>query len=170
MKTELKYGLITGFGVSIYVMIEYLLGFHTTRPDIGEYSGYFSSVIPIVALLFAIKEKRSRSFGGYISFWQGFITGMVVTVISALIITGFFVVYNEYINPEGTRYISDWRAEQMREQNISEDAIAVSIEEYNAMNNPLFIFAGTFLMGLLITAILAFLLRRKKIPAVPGEI
>ena len=170
MKTELKYGLIAGIGVSVYVLLEYFLGFHTTYPEIGQYSGYFSAIIPIFAILYAIKEKRNRYFNGYITFGQGFITGLIVTVISAFIITGFFVIYNDFINPEGLKYISSWRAEQMRLENIPEEEIVASIEEYNAMYNPLVIFSGTFVMGLLITAILAFLLRRKDIPASPGEI
>ncbi|MGI8893549.1 MAG: DUF4199 domain-containing protein [Bacteroidia bacterium] len=170
MKTELKYGLLAGIGVSIYIFIEYLLGFHTTHPEIGQYSGYFSATIPVLAILFAIKEKRNRSFNGYISFGQGFITGTIVTIISAFIITGFFVLYNHSINPEGATYLSNWKSEQMRAENISEQEIAASIEEWNAMNNPLIIFTTSFLMGLIITVIFAFLLRRKKIAAAPGEV
>ena len=162
MRTEIKYGLITGIGVCLYVLLEYVLGFHTTYPEIGEYSGYFSSIIPILAIFFAIKEKRDNAFGGVINFGQAFFTGLVVTIISAFIITAFFGVYNNYINPEGMEYLTQWKEQQMRAENISEDEIAATIEQYNAMNNPMIIFAGTFSMGLIITIIFAFLLRRSK--------
>jgi len=170
MRTELKFGLIAGIGVSIYVLLEYLLGFHTTHPEIGEYSGYFSAIIPIVVILFAIRKKRDRSFKGLISFGQAFITGIIVTAISAFIITAFFVIYNDYINPEGMKNISNWKAEQMRLQSIPEEEIVASIEQWNAMNNPLFVFAGSFFMGLIITVIFALVIRKRTSPSVNTDI
>lgn len=170
MRTELKYGLIAGVGVSIYILFEYLLGFHTTSPEIGEYSGYFSAIIPIIVILFAIREKRDRSFNGVITFGQSFITGIIVTTISAFIITVFFVIYNDHINPQMMTNLSNWKAEQMRLENIPEDEIASSIEEWNAMYNPLFIFAGSFFMGLMITLIFSLVVRKKISPATPGDI
>lgn len=170
MKTELKYGLITGIGLSIYVFVEYLLGFHTIYPDIGEYSGYFSAIIPVAAIFFSIKEKRNRSFNGIISFGQAFITGLVISVISAFILTAFFYFYNNNINPEGINYLVEWKANQMREENYSEEEIVATIEEYNVRNNPMVIFAGTLGMGTLITIIFSFLLRRNTIPAAKGEV
>src|SRR5258707_15625252 len=99
MRTEVKYGVITGIAVCSLVVIEYLMGFHTSRLEIGRYSGYFSMIIPFVTLFLAIREKRIETEEESLSVWQGIRTGVLVSFLSAVITAVFMLLYNNLINP-----------------------------------------------------------------------
>lgn len=100
IKTDLKFGIITGITVCAWILIEFFLGFHTTRLSVGEYSSYFAIVIPLVTLYMGIKEKRDRYYKGKITVSAGIRTGLMITLVSAIITTIFLVIYYNYINPD----------------------------------------------------------------------
>ena len=70
IRPELKYGLIAGGGVSLWFFAEYLLGLHTTRLALGEYSGRFSSLVLLIAL-WALLKKEKAVFGPVFTLWRG---------------------------------------------------------------------------------------------------
>ena len=57
------YGFLCGLAMSGWIMIEFLLGFHSTSFEIGRYSGYFSVIIPVVFIFVALRERQSQSKG-----------------------------------------------------------------------------------------------------------
>jgi hypothetical protein len=100
IKTDVKFGILTGFAVCTWILTEFFLGFHTMRLSIGEYSSYFAVIIPMITLYFGIKEKRDHYYGGRITITAGIRTGLMISVISAIITTLFLIVYYNYINPD----------------------------------------------------------------------
>lgn len=165
MKPELKYGLITGAGVSLWIMGEFLLGFHTTRLEIGRYSGYFSGIIPLTTLWLLLKQKRDAAPAGRLSYGTGLKSGLQVAFISGAIIYAFMSCYGLFINPGWLDHVLDWRVAQWRADGISEIDIRAQIKLYRQMNGPvgdlLSLVGGTTVMGGIFSAGLTFLLRRR---------
>src|SRR3989338_11300688 len=91
MKPELRYGLIIGLGVSLWVLVEFLLGFHTKYMDIGEFTGYLSVIIPILGLYSGLFAKRMENLS--ITYWQLVKAGMMMVIIGALIMSLFMGLY-----------------------------------------------------------------------------
>ena len=166
MKTEIKFGLIAGIGVILWVMAEYFLGFHTTRFEIGRYSGYFSSLIPIAALYVALKTRRDKEQAGFLTIKQGVQSGFVISLIASVIITLFFLIYNNYINPEWIKLAMAWEKQQMLQHGASQAEIAAKMKQLEAMNSPmaqvLWGLVGTTGMGTLFSLVIAIVLKRKK--------
>ncbi len=165
MKPELKYGLIAGVGVCLWIMGEFLLGFHTTRLEIGAYSGYFSCIIPLVTLFVMLKGKRDRTPGGHLAYWPAIKSGLHAAFISGAIIYAFMVVYGNFINPGWLDQALDWRVARLRAGGVAETAIREEIKVYRQLNSPvgclISIVAGTTVMGGIFSAGLALLLRRR---------
>lgn len=166
MKPELKYGLIAGAGVCLWIMGEFLLGFHTTRLEIGAYSGYFSCLVPLVTLFVLLKSKRDQTPDGRLGLWPGIKSGLHAAFISGAIVYAFMVAYNHFINPGWLDLALDWRVAQLRADGIAETAIREEIKVYRQLNSPvgclISIVAGTTVMGGIFSAGLTLLLRRRR--------
>jgi hypothetical protein len=164
MNLGFRFGIITGIGVALYVLLEYALGFHTTQLEIGKYSGYGASLIPIITIFFALKTQRAKT--GLLSFREGIQIGFTIAFTAAVITTIFFYFYNSYINP-GWMHIA---AELEKQKMIAEGAAQENVEKYmqqvQTMTKPwvqaISGFIGSTTMGVIITLIEAAILKKAK--------
>ena len=165
MKPETKYGLMTGAGVCLWTMAEYLLGFHNARIEIGEYSGYFSCIIPLTLLCLLLRGRRCSAPDGRLSLAQGVKSGLHASLIAGLMVWLFMFVYNRFINPGWMDFALDWKVAQLRAAGMAETAIREQIQFYHRMSSPLGYFArivlGAMLAGGVISLLLTQLLRRR---------
>jgi hypothetical protein len=165
MRPELKFGLLSGAGVCLWILGEFLLGFHTTRLGIGVYSGYFSCVIPLAALYLLLARKRAAAPDGRLGLGAGVRSGLQAAFISGVIVYGFMLAYSQFINPGWLDHALDWRVAQWRADGMAEVAIREQIRLYRQLNGPLgclvSLVAGTTVMGGIFAAGLTLLLRRR---------
>ena len=97
LKRALLWGTVAAAGGAAWTLIEYGLGFHTERAEVGRYTGFIAIVFPIVAIVAALRVARAEA--GTLSFGRGFREGMAVTLVFALLGALFFAVYFSAINP-----------------------------------------------------------------------
>ena len=163
MRTEVKYGVITGIAVCSWVVVEYLLGFHTNRLEIGKYSDHFSMIIPFVTLFLAIREKRIETEEESLSVWQGIRTGVLVSFLSAVITAVFMLLYNNLINPGWQRAAMEMQKRQLMQGGMSLDAINTYMKDYEIfMSGPIqftMIIVGTVAIGFVLSLILCLILK-----------
>lgn len=158
MKPETKYGLLTGAGVCLWTLAEHALGFHTTRFAIGEYSGYFSCIIPLTLLFLLLQSRRDATADGRLALGQGVRSGLHASLVAGLVVWFFMLVYNRFINPGWMDLALDWKVAQLRLQGVAETAIREQIQFYRRMSSPLGCFTGIVLGSALTGAAFSFLL------------
>jgi hypothetical protein len=173
-KPEIKYGLIIGIGVSLFVLIEYLLGFHTKYLNIGRYTGYASTIIPIVGLYYAIRAKRLENPDKTITFKSAFITGLIASAIASVLISGFFFLYNTQINPGWINKALEADKKQLIKEGVKEKELESSMklrtELYSPQTQLTSVLFGTLINGAILTLIIAAIAARKaKTPPVKNE-
>ena len=154
IKTDVKFGIITGIGICAWILTEYLLGFHTTRLSVGQYSSYFAVAIPLVTLYFGIREKRDNYYGGKITVGAGIRTGLMISVISAIITTIFLIIYYNYINPDFIQIGLALQKHRMLVTGRTEMEIAKEMEKIR----EIFSFTHQLLYGILSTLGIGFML------------
>lgn len=173
MKTEIKYGLIAGFSVCAWTLVEFALGFHTRHLEYGSFANQLSLLILIAAWFFMLRTKRDTDGRGALTFGQGLKAGAVASAVSAAIITVFSEVYNRVINPGWMQHAMEWETARLRTSGTSEAEIALLRKNFEAMAHApigerlLHGFIGTAVMSLIITAIIAVMIRRP--PAQPAS-
>ncbi|HYE59988.1 MAG TPA: DUF4199 family protein [Candidatus Kapabacteria bacterium] len=164
-KHELMYGVYIGLGVSVWVLLEFFLGFHTTRMELGQYSGFFSILIPIFFLMRALKEKRVEK-GGDLSLKEGIKTGVIVSFAAASVLTLFFWAYNTRINPSWMEHGLAFETKRLELSGVSPEEVQKRItamkEVYTLPNQLLGVFVGTILQSIFLTLILTIIIRRGK--------
>ena len=156
MKPELKYGLIIGTGVCLWIVLEHLLGFHGTRAGIGEYSGYFSCIIPLIALHLMLKAKAAAAPDGRLGLAQGVNSGLYASFVAALMVYLALVAYSQLVNPGWLDQVLDWKVARMRAQGLPETDIRQQIVMYRNAHSPAGLIATSLAASTLLGAVLSF--------------
>ena len=173
-KTVITFGLISG-------LIIVVLGYATTslatdangRLDFskGEIFGYINMLIALSMIFFGIRQYRERYLDGRITFGQAFKVGILISLIASVIyVLGWMVYYNtsdlgETFPAQYLDHMKEkWAAAGMSADQINQKAQGFE-KNMEMFKNPL-IMAGMTLMeifpiGLVITLISAFILKRK---------
>jgi hypothetical protein len=111
----------------------------------------------ILVYVFALKEKKNKDLGGAMSYKQGFISGMLITLFVTMLSAPTQWVVSEIITPE---YFPNVIAYSLKSGYFQTQ---VEAEAYFNLENYMFqSVMGALLMGIMTTAIVAFFMKSKK--------
>lgn len=165
MNTEVKYGLILGLGICAYTVLAHLLGFYTNNIAAGKYGDVAVTLIPIVILFLAIREKRDRN--GALTILQGIKTGVLVALISFPISSAFLWIYHHYINPNWLEFILAHERNTMTQAGLSAEVIATRLDLLRAGNSDFAQIVGGLvgisILGIVLSLVISLILRRKRL-------
>lgn len=161
MSPAFKYGLLAGIGVCLWILAEFALGFHTTRPDIGDYTGWCSGVIPLVALALLLRQQQAED---RLTLARGLGTGLYASLVTGVVVYTFLLLYNQVINPGWMDTALEAKVALLRARHVTELDIRSEIVAFRRMNSPLGLLTGTLLditlKGGLFSLVLTLFLRR----------
>jgi hypothetical protein len=162
MSPAFKYGLLAGLGSCLWIYAEFALGLHTTRPALGEWSGYLANLIPLLALTLLLRQVRAD---GQLTLGRGLRTGLYASLVAALLTYCFLLVHNQVIDPGWMDTALEVKVAQLRAQHMTELDVRAEIIAFRRMNSPLGLVTGTLLgmtlTGGLFSAIITLILRRQ---------
>ena len=171
MSAELKYGLITGTSVCLGLGLEYWLGFHTTRLAVSESSACISILILLFTLWLLLRHMQADTTAGRLGLVPAVAAGLQSSLVAALVVCSFLLVYSQFINPEWIDTTLDWKVAQLRAAGVAETVIRREIVLFRRANSPAGLVAttvlGMTLMGAVFSFGLALLLRGRASPP-PG--
>lgn|GEM_PF-1451894 len=116
MKPELKFGLLSGAAVSVWLLATSLAGFHFQRLEVVKYSGTLSLVVLAGFIRFALKSARDRAPDGALTLEQGWRTGTLIALVSASVSALFKVAHNHVLNPGWVEKAIAWERARMEAQ------------------------------------------------------
>lgn len=122
--------------MSIWTLIEFALGFHTTSPEIGQYSGFVSIIFPVVFIYTALHARQSEIHAP-LPFLDGINKGFRIAFFSALLFTIFLFIYSTYINPDWIATAVEWQRKKLILSGATDDEIETFMEQNRRMNNSL---------------------------------
>ena len=167
-KTVIKCGLISGAIMAVLMLATmpfiYKIGF-----DYGMLVGYTSMLLAFILIFVGIRSYRDTVLNGYISFKRGLAVGLLITLISTLcyVITWEFVYYN--FLPDFADQYTNHLVQKLRAGGATAEQIAQKTEEIKQMKvilenpiyNALVAFTEPLPVGLVISLLSAWILRRK---------
>lgn len=164
LKTEIKYGIITGLIICFWHLTEFLLGFHSNKMYIGEYTTYFVVIIPLVTLYLGIKEMRDKEKGGYISLGCGIRVGLMISLIASIIFTFYLVIYFNFINSKYFDLSIAYQKGKIITREKTGEKFISEIEQlkfmFSYINQLLFGILGLITSGLIISFTLSMMLKK----------
>jgi Protein of unknown function (DUF4199) len=154
MNSELKYGLLAGSALCLWIYAEFLLGWPTSHSEIGAYSGYFSNLIPLTALWLLLRKKQAE-FGPLFNLWRGVLAGLLMAFVASLVVYVFLVFYHLFINPDSIEQALKLRVDQLRANHVPETEIRAQIVQYRSDHGPLGMLLSVILSSTLLGGVLA---------------
>lgn len=151
---EIKWAIAFVLMTLVWMLLERLSGLHHQHIDKHEIYTNFIALPAIAIYVFALLDKRKNFYGGTMSYKQGFISGLIIT----LIVTAFSPL-TQYITttiiapqyfPNVIKYTVD--AQKMTQQEAN--------DFFNLKNYIVQGLIGAPIMGLVTTAIVAIFTRK----------
>jgi hypothetical protein len=166
-KTILRYGIISGIFLLVFFQVTHEF-FKNYDYSVKEIFGYGSIVLATVFVFIGIKYFRDKINNGWLSFGQGMKLGVLITLFPAVLFGIWTLIFTYYLEPDYYDKYFSAQTEQLR-KSLPADEFAVKVKEMESFKelsaNPAFafglMFITVFLIGLIITIISTFILKRK---------
>lgn len=154
-KIELKWGFIF-IGVQLlWMVMERVSGLHSTHIDKHFIVTNFFAIVAIAVFVFALRDKRENFYDGSMSYKQGFISGVIITLIVTILTPLSQFLTSEVISPNYFANVSAYAVEQG--MMTKEQAFA----QFNLQSYLFQATVGALVMGVITSAIVAFFVKKE---------
>jgi hypothetical protein len=169
MRTEIKFGLTTIIVGILWVMTEHIAGLNTIYFEQGEMARTFFAFMPFVFLFLGIRAKKKQS--GKIRFLSAWRTGSLIAMIYSIGFGIWFWLYASLINPVFLQNAKEWENKKLINKGLSGRALTEALNENTKMYGGstfsyIMLSVSFFAMGVVVSAIIALLIKSKKEKAV----
>ncbi len=154
---EIKCAILFVIMMLLWMLMEKLTGLHDVNIEKHPIVTNLIAIPAILMYVFALLDKRKNYYGGYMSYLQGFTSGVIITVIITLITPLTQYITSTLISPD---YFSNM-IEYSVEKGLMNREDAVNY--FNLSNYMIMSTWGAFVMGLITTAIIAIFTKKKEV-------
>jgi hypothetical protein len=157
IKIEIKWAIIFSVVALLWMVLEKLFGLHGKYIDYHLYLTNLFAIPAIIVMLMALKDKNKNFYGGQMNYKQGLISGIVLSIIIALIspLTQWITSY--VITPEYFPNVIK-RSVEIGYFKTTAEAEA----NFNYQNYAIQGAIGALVMGIVTTAIAMIFIQTKK--------
>ncbi len=155
-KIEIKWSLIFIGAMLLWMVLERAVGLHDEHIDKQQYLTTLFAIPAILIYVLALKDKRKNYYEGEMTYGQGFLSGLVITVIVALFSAPAQWIISTLITPNYFNNVIEYSVETGYYE-TREAAKA----NFNLSNYMLQSVIGALIMGVLTTAVVAIFTRRQ---------
>lgn len=155
LKIEIKWGVLFVLSGLIWMIFEKAMGWHDVHLDQHASYTMFYAPIAIAIYVLALVDKKKNFYAGKMNYLQGFISGLLITLVVVLLTPLSQYISHEFISPEYFPNIIKLSVE--RQEMTLEEAEA----HFTLMNyiHQSLMFAA--FMGLITSAVVALFVRTK---------
>lgn len=163
MKPYVRFALLYAGVLIGFSLLFYGLGMERNTA-VEKFNQWFGMIALLGAIFLAIKARRNETGEGYLTFGQGFGTGMMTTLIGSFLVSLYTLIYFRILNPGMMDYIKLRQEEEMLKRGMDEAQVEQAISQMETFSTPemmsLFLMLGTLLLGLVISLIVTAFLKK----------
>ncbi len=159
-KIELKWAIIFTIMMLLWMVLEKLTGLHDKHIDQHAMYTNFIAIPAVIIYLLALLDKRKRFYGGVMTYGQGFVSGLIISLIVTILspLTQYItstIITPEYFTNIIKYVVSEGKMTQVEAENY-----------FNLKNFITEVLIATPMMGIVTTAIIAIFTRKKSIQVI----
>lgn len=156
LRIEIKWGILFMLMMIVWMILEKVSGLYSTHIDKHMIVTNFVAIPAILMYVFALLEKRRKYYGGSMTYLQGFVSGLWMTLVVTILtpLTQYLTVV--VISPEFFPNMIAYTVEQGMKSSL-EAELYFNFRSYMIQS---VVFAPV--MGIVTTAIVAIFTRRRK--------
>lgn len=156
IKLEIKWALIFVVMSLLWMTFEKLVGLHDVHIDKHMYLTNLFAIPAILVYVFALREKKKEYYSGQMTFKQGFISGLIITLIVAALSPLTQWITSTIITPEYFPNVIAYSLETGYHSSLEEAEAYFNLENYIIQS-----VIGAFVMGVVTAAIVAFFVKTR---------
>jgi hypothetical protein len=157
IKIEIKWAFIFMAMSLLWMLLEKLTGLHSTYIDYHLYLTNLFAIPAILVYVLALKDKKRNYYNGSMSYIKGFISGLIITIIVALLSPATQWIISYLISPEYFPNVIKRSVELGYYKTTEEAAAYFNFENYATQS-----VIGALVMGIITTLIVMLFIRSKK--------
>ncbi|MFY8110225.1 MAG: DUF4199 domain-containing protein [Bacteroidia bacterium] len=124
-----------------------------------------SLAVNTAILFFAMKSRKNDTLAGFMTFGQGFGTGMLIMIFGGLITAVYTFVFYSFIDPDFINKMLEISRTEMLKKDMSDEQIEQALEMSKKFMSPImmtiFAYLGSLFFGLIISLVLAAVNKRE---------
>ncbi|HLW15716.1 MAG TPA: DUF4199 domain-containing protein [Flavobacteriaceae bacterium] len=155
IKLEIKWAFIFIAMSLLWMLLEKLVGLHSIHIDKHMYLTNLFAIPAIVVYVLALKDKK-KQYKGQMSYKQGFISGLIITLIVALFAPFTQWIISTIITPEYFPNVIEYSIESGFHSSLEEAEAYFNLNKYMVQS-----VIGALIMGIITSGIVAFFVRTK---------
>jgi hypothetical protein len=153
LSLELRYALILLVAMWVWMIGERLGGLHDKNIELHPYITMFA-LIPVVIIYFLFLRSKKAEYGGSMSYKQGFLAGLILTLFSTILAPLGQYVTSTIITPH---YFDNVTAYVTEHGLMKED----QARDYFSLGNYIFqSTTGSLIFGLVFSALIPLFMRK----------
>jgi len=152
---EIKWGIIFTIATLLWTVLEKILGWHDVKIDKHPIYTNFFALIAIVIFVFALLAKRKNDFKGKITWFQGFLSGVIISLIVAVLAPLTQYISYEFISPDYFKNAIEYAVEN-KKMSLKNAETYFSFKSYLIQSS-----FGALGMGGVTSAIISLFIRKK---------
>ncbi len=156
IKIELKWAMIFIGMTLLWMVLEKMLGLHSTHIDMHMYLTNLYAIPAILIYVLALKDKKKQYYKGEMTYKQGFLSGLIITVIVTLFAPLTQWIISTIITPEYFPNVIAHSVETGYHSSLEEAEAYFNLNSYILQAT-----VGTLIMGVITSAVVAFFVRTK---------
>ncbi len=156
IKIEIKWALIFSILTIAWILIERIAGLHSDNIHLHPYITNVFAVPAIIVMVLALKDKKKNFYKGNMTYMQGLISGVILSVFIAILSPLNQWISTQVISPDFFKNMIEFSTE-LGYYKTQEEAEAYFNYENYAIQSAI----GAFVMGVITTAVAMILLQTK---------
>ncbi|MBU2526511.1 MAG: DUF4199 domain-containing protein [Bacteroidetes bacterium] len=157
LKIEIKWAIIFSVVALLWMLLEKIVGLHSTHIDKHQYLTNLFAIPAIVVMVLALKDKKKNFYEGRMNYKQGLFTGILLSVCIALLSPLTQWITSTVITPEYFPNVIAYSVETGYHKSLEEAQAYFNLKNYMMQG-----FFGALIMGIITTAIAMIFIRTKK--------
>lgn len=155
--TEIKWGLIFTAVALLWMVFERLMGWHGENIARHATMTNLFAIPAIVIYVLALLDKRKGDYNGFMTWKQGFISGLIITLVVVILSPLAQYLTHAVISPGYFPAVIDY---SVSSGNMTRE----EAEAYFTANNYMFQSAiGALIMGIVTSAVVALFTKKKEV-------
>ena len=155
-KIEIKWAIIFSVVGLLWMLLEKLVGLHSTHIDKHMYLTSLFAIPAIIVMVMALKDKKKNFYAGQMSYKQGLISGIILSALIALLSPLTQWITSTIITPEYFPNVIAYSVETGYHKSLEEAEAYFNLKNYMVQS-----MLGAFVMGIVTTAIAMIFIRTK---------
>ncbi len=154
-RIEIKWAIIMVITTLLWMMLEKALGFHDARIEQHVWFTNLIDVPIILIFVLAMMEKRKKVYDGKLTYMQGFMTGVILTILVTIVSPLTQYITSTYITPD---FFVNMKEHSVRTGMMTAEEAG---NYFTLQNYMIQVLLFTPILGIVFSAIIALFTRKK---------